>query len=92
MAEREQPPIPDVTLVSITTKLLLQDQAFTPEMKELEKKHPVNKTWFLWKLTFLKAHEGLQRHIQACGGSDQFFSANSASVAANPSRSFTIHI
>ena len=53
----------DVTLMAIVTKYIPYYQAFTPKMKELEKNHPVDKTWVIWKLTFLEAHEYLQRYI-----------------------------
>ena len=88
-AQREQLPIPDVTLVDIATKLILQDQAFTPKMKKWEEKRPVDKTWTLWKSTFPETHKGLQRQIQACGGANQFGSANSASVESNTSSHIT---
>ena len=45
--------------------------------------------WFLCKSTFLEAHEGLQRNIQAFGGADQISSTNAASVEANTSRTPT---
>ena len=44
------------------------------------------RAWLLWKVAFLEAHEVLQKQIQACGGAYHFFSANAASVAANPSK------
>ena len=72
-AQRTQLPIPDVTLVAIAKRPTLQAQYFTPDIKEWGKKRPVDKIWLLWKSTFLEAHEGLQRHIQSCGGSGQFF-------------------
>ena len=51
-AHRVQLPVPDVSLVEITTKSMLQDQAFTTDMKEWEEKLPMNKMWSLWKSTF----------------------------------------
>ena len=66
-AQRVQLPIPDLTLVVISKKMILQSQAFIPKIKEWEKKCPMDKTWALWKSTFLEANEGLQSQIQACG-------------------------
>ena len=43
-SQRVQLPIPNVTLVAIAMKLILQAQLFTPEMKEWENNRPVNKT------------------------------------------------
>ena len=55
-------------------------------MEEWSKKHPVGKTWALWKYTFLEDYMGLQRQTQACGGYDQFGSENTASVEDTPYR------
>ena len=49
----------------------------------------MNKTWLLWKSTFLEDHEGPQRQIQACGGSNQFGSANTTSITDKPFKSLT---
>ena len=84
-----QLPAPNATLMAIYPECILQAQAFIPEMKEWENNLPENKTWSLCKSTFIKAHEGLQRQIQACGGADQFGSANAVTVVANPPRSVT---
>ena len=50
-AQQVQLTIPNVTLVAIATKSILQDQDFTLEMKEWEKNLPVNKTCLQWKYT-----------------------------------------
>ena len=46
----------------------------------------MDKTWALWKSTFLEAHKVLQRYILACGGANQFRRMNASSMAANTSR------
>ena len=58
-----------------------------PNMKERDKKIPTNKTWLLWKSTFLEVHEGLQHQIQYCGGDYQFGSTNTITETAKPSTS-----
>ena len=46
----------------------------------------MDKTWSLWKFTFLEDHGGLQRCIQAWGDADQFGIVDAASEVAKPYR------
>ena len=46
-SHRAQLSINDLTLMYIAMKLILQDQDFTSDIKEWEKKRPTNKTWLM---------------------------------------------
>ena len=79
--------ISDNVLIAITTKLLMEANTFPGEEKLWGKRQLTKKSWVGWKAYYLKAHEGRELHIRACGGKEPFNGDNAATeVPSNSNR------
>ena len=90
---RVQLPVSDAIIIGITTKSLIQAQAFPNETIKWEKYDLSRKTWAELKTHYLEAHEGPECQIQVSGGADQFGSnsaATSMPVSANAKQTLAL--